>query len=60
MWQNMRAYQTTTNSLCPHVNAELLLVSGMEYLRILLCPLVLVMNIDDAVSTDMCLFCKEH
>jgi hypothetical protein len=30
MWQNMRAYQTITNNLCPHINAELLLVS-MQY-----------------------------
>jgi hypothetical protein len=31
MWQNMGAYQTTTNNLCPQINAELLLVSGMDY-----------------------------
>jgi hypothetical protein len=27
MWQNMRAYQTITNNPCPHINAQLLLVS---------------------------------
>jgi hypothetical protein len=27
MWQNLRAYQTITNNPCPHINAELLLVS---------------------------------
>jgi hypothetical protein len=27
MWQNMRAYQPTTNNPCPHINAGLLLVS---------------------------------
>jgi hypothetical protein len=47
-------------SLCPHINAELLLVSRMDYtMRILLCPLVLVENID-AVPTETCLVCKEH
>jgi hypothetical protein len=41
--QNMQAFQTVTNSPCQHVNAELLLVSGMDCaLRILLCLLVLV------------------
>jgi hypothetical protein len=61
MWQNMRAYQTITNSPCPHINAELLLVYQMDYtMRILLCPLVLVVNIDDAISTETCLICKEH
>jgi hypothetical protein len=52
----MRAYQTTTNNPCPHINAELLLVSRMDYtMRILLCPLVLVVNIDDTISTETCL-----
>jgi hypothetical protein len=27
MWQIMRAYQTICNNPCPHINAELLLVS---------------------------------
>jgi hypothetical protein len=61
MWQNMRAYQTITNNPCPLTNAELLLVSRMDYtMRILVCPLVLVVNIDDAVSTETWLICKEH
>jgi hypothetical protein len=50
MWQNMWVYQKTTNNSCPHINAELLLVSRMDYtMRILLCPLVLAVIIDDAV-----------
>jgi hypothetical protein len=53
MWQKIRAYQTITNNPCPHINAELLLVSRMDYtIRNLLCSLVLVVNIDDAVSTE--------
>jgi hypothetical protein len=52
MWQNMRAYQTVTNNRCPHINAELLLVPRMDYnMRILLLPLVLVVNINDAATT---------
>jgi hypothetical protein len=61
MWQNMRVYQTITNNPCPHINAELLLVSKMDYtMRILVCPLVVVVNIDDAVSTETCHICKEY
>jgi hypothetical protein len=56
----MRAYQTVTNYPCPQINAELLLVYRMDYtLRILLCPLVLVVNIDDAISIETCLMTKE-
>jgi hypothetical protein len=56
MWKNMRAYQTIKNNPCPHINAELLLMSRMDYtMRILLCPLVLVVNIDEAVCTEICL-----
>jgi hypothetical protein len=52
MWQNMRDYQTITNNPCPHINAELLLVSTLDYtIKILLCPLVLVVNTDDAATT---------
>jgi hypothetical protein len=44
----------------PLHNAELLLMSRMDYIMtILLCPLVLVVNIDDALSTEMCLICKK-
>jgi hypothetical protein len=44
---------------CTH-NSELLQVSSMYYtIRILLCPLVLVVNIDGG-STEVCLICKEH
>jgi hypothetical protein len=28
MWQNIRAYQIINNNPCPHINAELLLVSA--------------------------------
>jgi hypothetical protein len=55
-WKNIRAYQTVTNNPCPYVNADLLLVSRMDYtMRILLCPLVLVVNTDDAIPTKTCL-----
>jgi hypothetical protein len=61
MWQIMRAYKTVTNNPCTHINAQLLLVSGMDYtMRILHSPLVFVVNIDDAVCTEICLICKEH
>jgi hypothetical protein len=57
----MRAYKTVTNNPCPHNNAELLLVSKMDYtVNIILCPLVLVVNINDAISTETSLTCKEH
>jgi hypothetical protein len=57
----MRAYQTITDNTCPHINAELLLVSRMDYTkRILLCPLVLVVNIVGAICTETCIICKEH
>jgi hypothetical protein len=57
----MRAYQTITNNPCPHTNAELLLVSKMYYtVRILIYPLVLVVNIDNAVSIETCLICKKY
>jgi hypothetical protein len=52
MWQNMQAYQTVTNNPCPHINVELLLLSRIDYtMRFLLCPLVLVVNTDDAANT---------
>jgi hypothetical protein len=61
MWQNMWTYQTITNNPYPYINAVLLLVARMDYtMRILLCPLVLVVNIDDAISTETYLICKEH
>jgi hypothetical protein len=57
----MRAYQTVTKNPRPHINAELLLVSRMDCtMSILLCPLVLVVNIDDAVFAETCLICKEQ
>jgi hypothetical protein len=54
MWKNMRAHHTT-----PTIHAELLMVFRMDYtMRILPCPLVLVVNIDDADSAEKCLLCK--
>lgn len=42
----MLAYQRVTNCPYPHINADLLLVSRIDRItRILLCPLVLVVNI---------------
>jgi hypothetical protein len=29
-------------------------------MRILLCPLVLIVNVDGAICSEMCLTCKEH
>jgi hypothetical protein len=61
VWQNMRDYQIIANNPCTHINAELLLVSEMVYtMRIILYPLVLVVNIEAAVSTEKCLICKYH
>jgi hypothetical protein len=49
-----------TNNPCPYIIAQLLLVSRRDYtMRILLCPLVLVVN-TDAVSTETCIIRKEH
>jgi hypothetical protein len=57
----MRAYQAITSNPCTHINAELLLVSRMDYaMRTALCSLVLVVNIDDAVYTETSLICKEN
>jgi hypothetical protein len=48
------------NKPCPHINAELLVVSRIDCtMRILLCPLVLVVNIDD-VSSERCVVSKER
>jgi hypothetical protein len=56
MWQNMRAYQTVTNNPCAHINAELLLVSRMDFaITILLCTIVSIVNTDDDVFTEMLL-----
>jgi hypothetical protein len=43
------------------IDAKLLLVFRMDYImRILLCPLVLVVNTDDAICTKTYLICKVH
>jgi hypothetical protein len=31
-WQNKWVYKTITSNPCPHINAELLLVSTMDYI----------------------------
>jgi hypothetical protein len=55
----MLAYQRVTSSIPTHTNSQLLLVSSMDNaIRILLCPLMLVVNIDDG-CTETCLICKE-
>jgi hypothetical protein len=55
----MLAYQRVTSSTPAHINSQLLLVSSMEYtIRILLCLLMLVVNIDGG-CTETCLICKE-
>jgi hypothetical protein len=47
----MWVYQTITSSTNLNINAELLMVSRLEFtMRIVLCPLVVVVNIYDAVS----------
>jgi hypothetical protein len=46
----MWAYQKITNSRCPQIN-ELLLVFIMNYtMMVLLCPFLLVVNINDAIN----------
>jgi hypothetical protein len=52
MWQNIRAYKTVIKNPYAQINEVLL---GSRF-----CPLLLFVNIDDEVSTDMCLSCKEH
>jgi hypothetical protein len=45
----------------PHINAELLLVSRQDYTaRSLLCPLMVLVNVDNGAPTEMCLISKEH
>jgi hypothetical protein len=52
----MRAYLTVINTARPNINAELFLASRLEYtIRKVLCPLVVVVKIRDAVSTQTCL-----
>jgi hypothetical protein len=49
-----------TKNPCPHINVELLQESKIDYTMILLCPLVLAVNIDDTVSIEKYIICKEH
>jgi hypothetical protein len=52
----MRDYQTATNNTCPDINVDLLLMPRLVYtMRIVLCPLVVVVDIYDAVFTKTCL-----
>jgi hypothetical protein len=56
IWQDMKDHQIIINNPCSHINVELLLVSKMDNtMRIMLCPLVLVVNIDDAATTPISL-----
>jgi hypothetical protein len=49
------AYQTIINNTSPNINAELLLVFILEHTSwIVLCPVVVVVNIYDVVSTKTC------
>jgi hypothetical protein len=57
----MRAHQIISNSLYQRISVQLLLVSTMDYtMRILLFPLVLIVNIDYAASATTCLIYIEH
>jgi hypothetical protein len=59
--QNMRAYQFITNNTCPNIYAELLLMARLDNsVRIYVCPYVIVVEIDDTVSGETSLVCKEH
>jgi hypothetical protein len=52
LWQNIWTYHTITTNTIPHMYSELLLVSSMECtMWILLCPLMFVVEICDAIST---------
>jgi hypothetical protein len=51
-WQNMWAYKTVTSNICRNINDELLMVSGLEFImRIVLCPLVVMVKMYDAISS---------
>jgi hypothetical protein len=55
------AYQTVNNNICPNINAQLLKLSRLQYImRIVPCPLVVVVKMYYAVSTKSCLIRKEH
>jgi hypothetical protein len=57
----MRAYQIITNNTCPDTDAEVLLVSILDYtMSISFCPQLSHVKIDDAVSIITCVVCKEH
>jgi hypothetical protein len=55
-WKNMIAYQTVSNNTCLNINAELLLVYRLAYtVSIILCPLMVVVKIYEAVFGKTCL-----
>jgi hypothetical protein len=57
----MRAYQNITNNACPHIDAELLLMSRLNNsVRIFLCLLVVVMNINYAIPDEGCFIRKQN
>jgi hypothetical protein len=54
--QNLRPCQRITNSTCPDINAELLLVFRLEYIvSIVLYLLVMVIKVYAAAFTKTCL-----
>jgi hypothetical protein len=57
----MRAYQNIANNACPHIDAELLLMSRLNNsVRIFLCLLVVVMKINYAIPGEGCFSCKRN
>jgi hypothetical protein len=55
----MQVYQIITNNTCPNIDAELMLVSRLDYtVWIFLCPQVIVVKIDEAISIKTSLTCK--
>jgi hypothetical protein len=61
MWEKMRSYQSVTQNTCPNFNAELLLVNKLEYtMRIVFCPVVVVVKMYDGMCIKTCLVSKEN
>lgn len=57
----MSTYHTITPNTIPHIYSELLLMSNMEYTTwILLCPLMFVVEICDAIYSKRFDFREEH
>jgi hypothetical protein len=59
--KNVWTYHSNTHSTSPHINTEMMCVSSMDFTTwILLCPLMLIVDICNAISTKRCLICEEH